>query len=68
VAEVNPGESKGLGCLVETKVRGAKVEPTGRDDLRPEAEPVDLSAQALMVVAGPEARPECLALQEMTKG
>lgn len=52
------------------------MEPTGRraemerDDLRMEAEvePLDLSTKALMVVAGPEARHDCLALQKMAKG
>jgi len=33
-----------------------------RDDLTPEVKTLDLSAQALMVVAGPEARRECLAI------
>ncbi|ROL48064.1 hypothetical protein DPX16_18664 [Anabarilius grahami] len=73
-SEVEPDCPRTEATLGEPVGQGNTVEPTGRraekeqGGLRPEVEPLDLSAQALVVVAGPEARRDCLASEEKPNG
>lgn len=66
-------EPQGRGSLVELRVGGAKVKPTGqgaeveREKQRPEAEPKDLLDLA-RVVSAPEASPYCRVTQGSGKG